>query len=67
MIRQKGDLISREEASNIPLPPRAGRKYQTSNLDDAYDLGFLDALERVNGLPDAGMAQSPIWKHGTNK
>lgn len=45
------DLISRQAAQAIPPLPRCYREYATSNLDDAYDKGWEDALFSLNALP----------------
>ena len=36
------DLIDRREAISIPVLPSEYRKYQTMNLDDAYEQGWYD-------------------------
>ena len=45
------DLISKSAAQAIPPLPKCYREYATSNLDDAYDKGWEDALFSLNALP----------------
>ena len=47
------DLISRQDATTIPILPKEHRKYQTMNIDDAYDLGWLDCQNCIEKLPPA--------------
>ena len=47
------DLISRQAAITIPILPKEHREYQTMNLDDAYELGWLDYQECIEDLPSA--------------
>ncbi len=55
--RQKGepmsDYIDRQAAISIPLTPKGLRKYQTCNLDDAYNEGWGDYQACVSQLPSA--------------
>lgn len=45
--------IEKQAAATIPVLPKEHRKYQTMNLDDAYENGWCDALECVEKLPPA--------------
>lgn len=45
------DLISRQAATTIPILPKEHRRYQTMNIDDAYDLGWLDYQNCIEKLP----------------
>lgn len=47
------DAISRQAAITIPIPPKWNRKYLTTNLDDAYELGWDDCQKCVEALPAA--------------
>lgn len=47
------DLISRQEATTLPVLPKEYREYQTNNLDDAYELGWNDCQKYVEQLPSA--------------
>ena len=47
------DLISRQAATTISILPKEHRKYQTMNIDDAYDLGWLDCQNCIEKLPSA--------------
>ena len=49
----KDDLISRQAAITIPILPVEHRKYQTMNLDDAYELGWRDCQKYIEDLPSA--------------
>lgn len=48
-----GDLISRAEATSIPFLPKEHRRYQTMNIDDAYEQGWCDLEECIQSLPSA--------------
>ena len=45
------DLISRQEAITLGVMPKEYRKYQTYNLDDAYEQGWLDLQKCIEKLP----------------
>lgn len=45
------NLIDRQAAISIPLTPKGLRKYQTCNLDDAYDEGWGDYQACISQLP----------------
>lgn len=47
------EYLEKQEAATIPVLPKEHRKYQTANLDDAYENGWYDALECVEKLPPA--------------
>ena len=47
------DLISRQAAITLPVLPKEYREYQTLNLDDAYEKGWMDCQECIEGLPSA--------------
>ena len=51
------DCISRQAAISIPLTPKGLRKYQTCNLDDAYNEGWGDYQACVSQLPSAQLEQ----------
>ena len=53
------DLISRKEATTIPVMPKEHREYQTMNLDDAYEQGWLDYQKCIEELPSAGGCKCP--------
>ena len=54
------DSVSRQAAISIPLMPKGLRKYQTCNLDDAYDEGWGDYQACVSQLPSAQPEQQWI-------
>lgn len=62
----KGDCISRQAAITIPILPKEHRKYQTMNLDDAYELGWFDCQECIEDLssasPDLSGYSDRLWK-----
>lgn len=47
------DLISRQDAITLPVMPKEHREYQTYNLDDAYEQGWLDLQKCIEQLPSA--------------
>lgn len=47
------DLISRKDATTIPVMPKEHREYQTMNLDDAYEQGWFDCQKSIEELPSA--------------
>ena len=47
------EYIEKTAAATIPVMPKEHRKYQTLNLDDAYENGWYDALECVEKIPPA--------------
>lgn len=51
----KTEYIEKQAAVTIPVLPKEHRKYQTMNLDDAYENGWYDALECVEKLPPANV------------
>ena len=48
-----GDMIYRRAATTIPVMPKEHRRYQTNNLDDAYEQGWNDLQECIENLPPA--------------
>ena len=47
------DSISRQAAITLPVMPKEHREYQTQNLDDAYEQGWLDLQKCIENLPSA--------------
>lgn len=47
------DLIDRQTAILLPVMPKKYRKYQTYNLDDAYEQGWEDLQKCIERLPSA--------------
>ena len=47
------DLISKKEATTIPVMPVEHREYQTMNLDDAYEQGWYDLQKCIEKLSSA--------------
>lgn len=47
------DLISRQDAITLVVMPKKYRKYQTCNLDDAYEQGWFDLQKCIEKFPSA--------------
>lgn len=47
------EYIDRDAAMLTPILPKEYRQYQTENLDDAYEEGWLDALSNLKNAPAA--------------
>lgn len=45
------EYIEKEAAMLTPVLPKEHRRYQTSNLDDAYAQGWADALDNLKNAP----------------
>lgn len=58
---EMAEYIEREAAMLTPVLPKEHRHYQTSNLDDAYEQGWKDALDNLKNAPAADVA--PV-RHG---
>lgn len=43
--------MERDAAMLTPILPKEYRQYQTENLDDAYEQGWLDALGNLKNAP----------------
>lgn len=54
-------LIDADELKGIPIKDKLERKFQTFNLDDAYEEGWFDAIETIEKQPTADA--EPI-RHG---
>lgn len=50
------EYIERDAAMLTPVLPKEYRQYQTENLDDAYEQGWLDALGNLKNAPAADVA-----------
>lgn len=53
------ELINKLDATTIPVMPKEYRKYQTMNLDDAYEQGWNDMQRCIEELPSA--KPEPHW------
>lgn len=49
----EADVIYRQDAITLPVMPKEYRKYQTFNLDDAYEQGWFDLQKCIKGMPSA--------------
>lgn len=49
--------IEREAAMTTPVLPKKYRRYQTDNLDDAYEQGWFDALDNLKNVPAVSVPQ----------
>lgn len=58
------EYIDRETAMALEVPPKRYRRYQTDNLDDAYEQGWEDALSSLRYEPAADVV--PV-RHGNWK
>lgn len=58
------EYISREAAMTTPVLPKEYRKYQTDNLDDAYEQGWMDALDNLKNAPSVSVPQWISVKDG---
>ena len=47
------DVVSKQAAISLPVMPKKYRKYQTYNLDDAYEQGWEDLQKCIERLPSA--------------
>lgn len=45
------EYIEREAAMTMPVLPKRYRQFQTDNLDDAYEQGWMDALDNLKNSP----------------
>lgn len=61
MVVKMAEYIERNEAMDIPALPKAYREYQTANLDDAYDMGWNDALENLKNIPAADVVSKAAY------
>ena len=50
-VTAMAEYIERKAAMTVPVLPKEYRTYQTSNLDDAYEAGWNDALENLRNIP----------------
>ena len=49
--------IDRAAAMTTPVLPKEYRQYQTDNLDDAYEQGWMDALDNLKNAPAVSVPQ----------
>ena len=45
------EYLERQVAMTMQVVPKRYRKFQTNNLDDAYEQGWVDALDNLKNLP----------------
>ena len=45
------EYLEREAVTTMQLPPKRYRQFQTDNLDDAYEQGWMDALDNLKNSP----------------
>lgn len=58
------EYIEREAAMTTPVLPKENRQYQTDNLDDAYEQGWMDALDNLKNAPSVSVPQWISVKDG---
>lgn len=51
------EYIECKAAMTTPVLPKEYRQYQTDNLDDAYEQGWLDALDNLKNAPAVSVPQ----------
>lgn len=51
------EYIDRKTAMTTPVLPKEYRQYQTDNLDDAYEQGWMDALDNLKNAPAVSVPQ----------
>ncbi len=51
------EYIDRKAAMTTPVLPKEYRQYQTDNLDDAYEQGWMDALDNLKNAPAVSVPQ----------
>ena len=51
------EYIERKAAMTTPVLPKEYRKYQTDSLDDAYEQGWMDALDNLKNAPAVSVPQ----------
>lgn len=56
------EYIEKQEAITIPVMPKRYRKYQTMNLDDAYEAGWDDALICIEKIRPADVRPVVLCK-----
>ena len=62
------DLIDRVSAVTMPVMPKRYRKYQTLNIDDAYEQGWYDLQAMLEKLPSAQPERKKgKWIKGTGE
>ena len=45
------EYLERQAAMTMQVVPKRYRKFQTNNLDDAYEQGWVDALDNLKNFP----------------
>lgn len=58
------EYIERKAAMTTPVLPKEYRQYQTDNLDDAYEQGWMDALDNLKNAPAVSVPQWISIKDG---
>lgn len=58
-MSKSDDTISRQDATTLPFLPKEHREYQTNNLDDAFEYGWMELTKCIESLPSA---EPKIWK-----
>lgn len=59
------EYLEREVAMTMPVLPKRYRQFQTDNLDDAYEQGWMDALDNLKNSPaDVAPVRHGRWEDG---
>lgn len=61
------EYIERDAAMLMPILPKEYRQYQTKNLDDAYEQGWLDAIGNLKNVPAADVATVELFNDLRNE
>lgn len=52
------EYLERQVAMTMQVVPKRYRKFQTNNLDDAYEQGWVDALDNLKNFPAVDVEKS---------
>lgn len=61
------EYIERDAAMLMPVLPKEYRQYQTENLDDAYEQGWLDATGNLKNVPAADVVPVELFNDLRNE
>lgn len=61
------EYIERDAAMIVPVLPKEYRQYQTENLDDAYEQGWLDATGNLKNVPAADVVPVELFNDLRNE
>ena len=61
------EYIERDAARLMPVLPKEYRQYQTENLDEAYEQGWLDATGNLKNVPAADVVPVELFNDLRNE